>query len=144
MKKSNKYILFGLACAVIFSCQTEGQKKAEPVQEKPINPFIKLPVSFCSNDSPKSFTLTLDSFNNFKFTGNWFRLAGHTENGQDAREDEDIKSISYDTANSTLSFTSPVSDDTNKIIFKCIMKNNGRAILVSKNFEFADTLSECN
>lgn len=140
-------MLFSILGVLFWGCQPEAPKQPETpkqpegVQEKPLCPFAKMPISFCSPDN--TFSLTLNSFNNHTFTGSWFRIAGQTENGQDTREEEDIKAIYYDAAKSTLTFSSPVTDDTVKIVFTCVLNNNTHPLLVSKNFEFADTLKEC-
>lgn len=144
MKNTQVYFLFVLVCILFVQCGNETATKQEVVSVKPepADPFLKLPLCFSSNDQAKSFTLTLDTMVKNKINGNWFRLAGQTDGGQDAREDEDI-TIAYDTANSTLSFVSPFSEDSTRIVFTCIKKQNGIRLLVSKNFQYADTLVEC-
>lgn len=131
------FCLFLAACGANVPTLNNSLSEALP-------PFGKLPKSFCAKDSNKIFILTIDSFSNSTFKGNWYRIAGKTEQGADTREDEALSPIIYDAENSSLSFIPPFSEDSIRVTFNCIFKNNSPTILVSNNFEFADTLIECS
>ncbi len=105
------------------------------------SPLGELPIRFRAKDSNVLLYLTLTTYNDGAFSGDWVSRMTRLEDGGYAMDEWEDCLILYDSSGPTLTtVNTPLRDDSVRVPFNVLRNENNLLLLTSKDFMSTDTL----